>query len=186
MSTPVSAHDVVAELRKQQPGMPTKKGHKMLYLCQGHHLAWYGEPLFAESIEAWDMGPVVADLWRAEKYGTPPPPRQELGERGLNTIGYVVSRYGSLTGTDLEILSHGQDPWRDADRHRQPRDAVRIEYDAMVRYFRADHEETSPGPEILAEVRRRIAAHPPVPDSIDDLEQLRARRDAYAAKLGVQ
>ncbi|HEU0127900.1 MAG TPA: Panacea domain-containing protein, partial [Pseudonocardiaceae bacterium] len=102
---PVSAHDIAAALRAESPGLPVKKLHKLLYYCQGHHLAWFKEPLFDEAIEAWDMGPVVADLWRAEKHGTPAPRRAELGNRELNTVGYVLSRYGNLSGRDLEILS---------------------------------------------------------------------------------
>jgi uncharacterized phage-associated protein len=39
-----------------------KKLHKLLYYCQGHHLATFGLPLFDESISAWDMGPVVGTL----------------------------------------------------------------------------------------------------------------------------
>ncbi|HEY6595845.1 MAG TPA: type II toxin-antitoxin system antitoxin SocA domain-containing protein [Asanoa sp.] len=58
----VSAHDVAAVLRARQPALGTKKLHKLLYYCQGHHLAAFGSPLFAESIGAWDMGPVVESL----------------------------------------------------------------------------------------------------------------------------
>ncbi|MGH3913254.1 MAG: Panacea domain-containing protein [Pseudonocardiaceae bacterium] len=97
---PVSAHDVAAELRARQPGMPIKKLHKLLYYCQGHHLGVFDEPLFTEELEAWDMGPVVAELWRAEKYGGSTPPSQRLGEAELNTIGYTLSRYGNLSGSD--------------------------------------------------------------------------------------
>jgi uncharacterized phage-associated protein len=53
---PVSAHDVAAVLRARQPGMPAKKLHKLLYYCQGHHLAVFDEPLFAETVSAYDMG----------------------------------------------------------------------------------------------------------------------------------
>jgi hypothetical protein len=69
----LSAHDVAAELRRRMPGLPTVKLHKLLYYCQGHHLADLGEPLFAETVTAWDMGPVVGELRRAEKDGETPP-----------------------------------------------------------------------------------------------------------------
>jgi hypothetical protein len=36
----VSAHDVAAALRARLPDLPTKKLHKLLYYCQGHHLAF--------------------------------------------------------------------------------------------------------------------------------------------------
>jgi uncharacterized phage-associated protein len=133
----VSARDVAADLRDRLPGLGTKKLHKLLYYCQGHHLATFGEPLFRETVSAWDMGPVVGTFWREEKDGeivdTPP---VELGEAQLNTIGYVVSRYGALTGADLERLSHSEPPWREADRAgRPPRGSVPIRNGALIDYF---------------------------------------------------
>ncbi|WP_425453428.1 Panacea domain-containing protein [Thermomonospora umbrina] len=52
------------------------KLHKLLYFCQGHHVADLGEPLFGESISAWDHGPVVGTLWHQEKHGDTPRPRR--------------------------------------------------------------------------------------------------------------
>src|SRR2546421_7872466 len=104
----LSAHDVAAVLRDRLPGLGTKKLHKLLYYCQGHHLAAFDEPLFEETISAWDMGPVVGTLWKAEKDDAAPPVRAPLGEAELNTIGYVLSRYGALTGHDLENLTHSE------------------------------------------------------------------------------
>ncbi|MGQ0776145.1 MAG: hypothetical protein ACT4NY_17255 [Pseudonocardiales bacterium] len=40
----LSAHDVAAVLRDRLPGLGAKKLHKLLYYCQGHHLATFGEP----------------------------------------------------------------------------------------------------------------------------------------------
>jgi len=180
---PRSVHDVAAALRAESPGLPIKKLHKLLYYCQGHHLAWFGEPLFTESIEAGDMGPVVAELWRAEKHAGPVPPRAELANEELNTVGYVLSRYGNLTGRDLENLSHAEDPWRDADQHRRPGGAVCIEHDALIEFFRADHDEGPLGPEAIAELRRKSAEQPPLPPpSGDCMERVRAFRDEAAAR----
>lgn len=135
---PVSAHDVAAVLRARQPGVPVKKLHKLLYYCQGHHLAACSEPLFTESVMAWDMGPVVGSLWFSERSGELPPPAEELTEAQLNTIGYVVSRYGALTGRDLENLTHSEPPWRTADSRRPAGQSVRIEQDWMRAYFTTD------------------------------------------------
>lgn len=64
---------------------------------------------------AWDMGPVVAQLWKSEKDGRQPARPQPLDAGQLNTVGYVVSRYGRLTGHDLELLSPRRGPL--VDRH---------------------------------------------------------------------
>jgi uncharacterized phage-associated protein len=132
----VTAPDVAAVLRERLPGLPTKKLHKLLYYCQGHHLATFGSPLFSESIAAWDMGPVVGQLWHAEKEEGVSAGRGHLGEAELNTIGYVVSRYGALTGSDLENLTHSEEPWQRADSSRRPRGSVRIRQEWLTDYFR--------------------------------------------------
>jgi uncharacterized phage-associated protein len=134
----VSAHDVAAVLRERLPGLPIKKLHKLLYYCQGHHLAVSDEPLFSETVSAWDMGPVVGTLWHREINGSEAPSRRELSEGQLNTVGYVLSRYGALTGKDLERLTHSETPWQEADRRRHPGESVRIELEQLRAYFRSD------------------------------------------------
>lgn len=142
----VSVHDVAAALRARQPGLGKKQIHKLLYYCQGFHLATFGQPLFGEPISAYDMGPVVGSLWYAEKNGLAPV-AADLGEAELNTVGYVLSRYGGLSGADLERLSHNEPPWQLADARRIPGGSAPIELDWMRDYFRtasapaADHDE---------------------------------------------
>jgi uncharacterized phage-associated protein len=148
----VSAHEVAAELRRRLPGLGIKKQHKLLYYCQGHHLAVYDELLFPETISAWDMGPVVGALWYEERTGAPASGSVELPEKALNTIGYVVSRYGALNGTDLEHLTHSESPWADANRVRLPGGRVTISPVAIAAYFRAnasadEDEENTPMPD---------------------------------------
>jgi uncharacterized phage-associated protein len=182
----VSASDVAAVLRSRLPGLPVKKLHKLLYYCQGHHLAAFDEPLFAEGIAAWDMGPVVGTLWHREKHGEPPPPPTELTEAELNTVGYVLSRYGALTGQDLENLTHSEPPWQTADSRRPAGQSVRIEQDWMRVYFRtggapgADQDDAPLDAAQIAdwlsgaELRRTDPARP------DDPEELRSRLAARA------
>lgn len=142
----VSAHVIAAELRRRLPGLGTKKQHKLLYYCQGHHLATFGEPLFHESISAWDMGPVVGQLWFEERSGQQPMELEQLDEAQLNTIGYVLSRYGALSGADLEHLTHSEAPWREADRDRRPHESARISIESMRAYFQsADADESDEG-----------------------------------------
>jgi uncharacterized phage-associated protein len=127
------------------PGVPVKKLHKLLYYCQGWHAGTFGQPLFTESISAWDMGPVVGQLWYAEKqHGTRQAVEQRLDEAALNTIGFVLSRYGALSGAELERLTHSEPPWLEADQCRAPRGSQRIELSSLQRFFSAaaDEEDT--------------------------------------------
>ena len=43
-----SAGAVAAALRERLPNIPAVKLQKLLYYCQGHHLAHFGEPLFSD------------------------------------------------------------------------------------------------------------------------------------------
>jgi uncharacterized phage-associated protein len=138
---PVHAADVAAEIRRRLPDVPTKKLHKLLYYCQGHHLAGTGEPLFTETISAWDMGPVVGNLWYAEKEHGHRPSTTEMTESQLNTVGYVLSRYGNLTGRDLERLAHAEMPWWRANQSRVPGQSSRIEQDWLLHQFRDETDE---------------------------------------------
>jgi uncharacterized phage-associated protein len=176
----VSAHDVAAVLRKRLPGLPVKKLHKLLYYCQGHHLAAFGEPLFRETVSAWDMGPVVGTLWSEEKRGERPLVNTALTEAQLNTIGYVISRYGALTGKDLENLTHSEPPWQLADARRSPGGRARIERGWMREYFRtsgaagADQEDAPLDSAMVAEWLRdadRRRRGPVQPDSPDEVRR---------------
>lgn len=164
------------------PGLPIKKLHKLLYYCQGHHVAVFETPLFSETISAWDMGPVVGTLWKQEKDGEQLPPPCELGEAELNTIGYVISRYGSLTGQDLENLTHSEAPWTLANRNRRPKESARIELDWIKRYFQtsgAPGEDDEDGVQIdTADVRRwlaDVAARPAGSGKADTVQEIQAR-----------
>lgn len=180
----VSAHDVAAVLRERLPGLPLKKLHKLLYYCQAHHLAAFERPLFAETIAAFDMGPVVTALLEQERQAEVPPPRL-LGEAELNTIGYVLSRYGKLSGTDLEHLTHLEDPWKDAYRGRR-RKAATIRTEDIRRYFQAaaarfDDEERALLPDPRQIDQWLAGSVPPTGRGpVDTIEAIKARLASLA------
>ena len=140
-----SARDIAAEIRLRLPGVPKKKLHKLLYYCQGHHAATFGTALFAETISAWDMGPVVGELWWEEKQadGLPQQVGPRLDEAELNTIGYVISRYGKLSGRDLEHLTHSESPWLEANETRRAakKQRAKIQLDVLIDFFSQDDSE---------------------------------------------
>lgn len=134
------AADVAAEIRAHLGDVPIKKLHKLLYYCQGHHLAVTGRPLFTESVSAWDMGPMIGQLWKSEQTSGPAESGADLDQAGLNTVGYVLQRYGGLTGLDLERLSHAESPWQQADQDRQQGESAQIRPEWLVAHFRVDQE----------------------------------------------
>ncbi len=178
----IRADAVAQALRSRLPGVPAKKLHKLLYYCQGHHLAVTDQPLFLDQVSAWDMGPVIGGLWRREREGDAPPASAALGERELNTVGYVVSRYGGLTGRDLERLTHAEPPWRQADEARPAHGSAVIGQQSMQRFFADDVDEAdSDGFAEQTQLRawlagagvRRSSATPDA--AADDTDELRRR-----------
>jgi uncharacterized phage-associated protein len=178
-AVPLPARVVAAALRERLPGVGVKKLHKLLYYCQGHHLATFGRPLFDETVSAWDMGPVVGSLWFAEKQGVVPVDEASapLREAELNTVGYVLSRYGRLSGRDLEILSHAEDPWQLADRSRRPGGSARIEPEWMRAFFATadDDDEIPLDSELVSEWLAGARERSERPSVHDDPQRLRAR-----------
>lgn len=181
---PRSAADIAAEIRQRSPGIGVKKLHKLLYYCQGHHLARVGRRLFSETVSAWDMGPVVGQLWKAEKdRGISAARPVDFDEGELNTIGYVLSRYGRLSAVDLEHLTHGEKPWRRANLDRPPGSSVPIRPEWIRTYFRTEDESDDDGPVFDAETMRRFVEgaerrlrEPATPDTV---EGIRARARSH-------
>jgi len=135
--TTVSAHDVAAAIRERLPNVGKVKLHKLLYYAQGYHLARFDVPLFREQIHAFNLGPVCADLWHDEDKHRPKPPPTQLDDRQLNTIGYVASRFGSISEADLIYMTHAEVPWQEADRRRHfRRGDDQIPMDALHAFFR--------------------------------------------------
>jgi uncharacterized phage-associated protein len=174
---PLSAHAVAAEIRRRVPHIGVQKLHKLLYYCQGHHLATFDEPLFEETISAWDRGPVVGQVWKLEQIQGVPDVEGGLTEAELNTVGYVLSRYGQLTGKDLEHLTHAETPWQLANARRPPGQSAKIQPDWIRDYFReGDCDDESPVLD-ADEVAKWLAGVqvPTTPGTVDTREALLAR-----------
>lgn len=181
----LTARKVAAEIRRRQPEVPTVKLHKLMYYAQGHHLATTGRTLFRDTISAWDMGPVVGTLWKAERDGLDPTAGDgaSLDEAELNTIGYVLHRYGGMTGRDLIRLSHGEAPWQDADRDRPRGGRVTIPVDSIRSYFadlqtEDDEDEIDLPDEAVATLLRGARGRRETPTGVDSPDEIRRRLHA--------
>jgi uncharacterized phage-associated protein len=112
------------------------KLQKLMYYAQGFHLAWYGDPLFSEPIEAWAHGPVVRPLYfEYQKYEANPLPTPEgfdpgaIDEQTRRLLEEVYQVYGQYSAWGLRNLTHEEAPWKDT-----PRNAT-ISHDAMRTFF---------------------------------------------------
>lgn len=112
-------------LSKSIPGTECSITHlklqKLVYYAQAYHLATLNKALFDDDIEAWVHGPVCRSLYleysecgsreifhvQKVKIGEIPAETRKI----LDTVWDV---YGSLSGPQLEYLTHKEDPWKSA------------------------------------------------------------------------
>lgn len=112
------------------------KQHKLLYYCQGFHLALHHKPLFADPIRRGEMGPVVETL--CQEYadaGNGPLGRPDhvdleaLSEEERDLVNEVYEVYGAYSATALKAMTREEPPWRDTAED----DA--ISHQALTEYF---------------------------------------------------
>ena len=128
---------------------------KLMYYACGYFLAAYDEPLIDRSIEAWDYGPVVPEIYREfrDVGGAPinrpastfnpfsgesvPVPIPTDDTRVMAVVDFVWSTYGRYTGLQLSQMTHAADtPW---DQTRKARPGIKnadIDEDSLKKYFK--------------------------------------------------
>ena len=95
---------------------------KLAYLAHGWHLAFFGEDLFPDQVEAWPYGPVIPTLYnKVRKYRGNPIDTElfsnkvnisELPDDQQRVINEVMRVYGKNNGMQLSTLTHKEGtPW---------------------------------------------------------------------------
>jgi uncharacterized phage-associated protein len=137
---------ILQECRMRGIAVSNLKLQKLLYYCEAWRLALDGESFFGDPIEAWVHGPVVAEVFHLYKDSRWSPIAEAKtaaaqDEDALNHIGQVIGAYGALSASDLERLTHSEDPWMDArqgldrdvpSRNQIGRDAMQAFYSARI------------------------------------------------------
>ena len=127
------------------------KLQKLAYYAQAWHLALRGTPIVpGAKFEAWVHGPVSRDLYNrfmsSMLYEVVTmenmtrgfnPDALDSGEREV--LDAVMEEYGKFSGSQLEELTHREDPWKKARGNLGPTDASRnvIDENLMRDYYRA-------------------------------------------------
>ncbi len=118
-------------LSKSIPGTECAITHlklqKLVYYAQAYHLATKKKTLFDDSIEAWVHGPVCRTLYsKYSSYGSREIPAhksikaEEISgdAKKIKEIKEILDTvwdvYGSLSGPQLEYLTHKEEPWKEA------------------------------------------------------------------------
>ncbi|SFE55294.1 Panacea domain-containing protein [Trichococcus pasteurii] len=89
----------------------------MLYFAQRECLAMVGEPLFEESFEGWEEGPVLPELhfFFEEGYDPfEPLEMKKLTEREQFILDRIVFAYGQYEGWYLADLARHEASWRNS------------------------------------------------------------------------
>ena len=119
------------------------KLQKLIYYCQGWHLAIRSAPLFADRLEAWVHGPVQPSVYGAYKHYRWSPITEDVAEVVLapeerSVVDDVLAVYGGDSGYALELRTHNEEPWIEA-RGEIPADQesrAEISQPAMARFFK--------------------------------------------------
>ncbi len=125
------------------------KLQKLVYYCQAWHLAIHKQPLFDGKFQAWIHGPVSRELF--DRFKEEKSLYTEMDESdtrlGFDVSGIVKSKrlfindvletYAGLSGTQLEEMSHSENPWIEARKGHRPtqRCEVEISETTMQKYY---------------------------------------------------
>jgi Uncharacterized phage-associated protein len=103
--------------------MTNLKIQKLVYYAQGFSMAILGKPLFDESIEAWEHGPVCPVLYHKYKGNKAMPidPGKDLKEaskpftsRQCKLLDDVYKTYGCYAAWTLREITHQDTAWHNA------------------------------------------------------------------------
>lgn len=150
-----TAIDVIRYIKSKTTVYGEMHAHKLLYYAQAWTLAWDGQPLFDETIEAWEQGPVVpalrqTDLWPLDvpsemrfftadqAWKAPACDDVDLTPQQRANIDAVIAYYGKYRGgSELSDLTHSESPWRDTwgDRPAGSRGTDPISHTLMLREY---------------------------------------------------
>jgi uncharacterized phage-associated protein len=114
-----------ANMNEEGEFLSNMKLQKLLYYCQGFHLAETGKQLFKEPIKAWTYGPVVENIYHKYKsYGwssiTPPEELDllQFTDYEIQLMDDVYNLYGQFSAWKLRDMTHEEPPWKDTPQNK--------------------------------------------------------------------
>ena len=135
------ADTIIALARAQEIKISNLKLQKLVYYAQAWNLVLRDKPLFRERIEAWVHGPVAPELFRrfkANGWATICTEVNPVGDKDLrNFLGMILKVYGKYGASQLEELTHAEDPWKKARRNVAPDvpSNVVISHESMKKFY---------------------------------------------------
>jgi uncharacterized phage-associated protein len=126
------------------------KHQKLLYYVQAWYLAFTGKKAFDGEFEAWVHGPVNREIYNVYKdshYIYDELRLQDIKDTSfhekldidiVNHINSVLEVYASLSGSEIEELTHREKPWQEARGELSPYQRCEnpISEETMMNYYR--------------------------------------------------
>lgn len=112
----------IYKANQEKKSITNKKLQKLVYYAQAWSLVLTNKKLFDEKIEAWVHGPAIKSLYVKYKNFGFNPIQKEADNSSLKTLSIknkklldsVWSVYGGLDADYLEMLTHSENPWKEA------------------------------------------------------------------------
>ena len=104
---------------ESQDFLTNLKIQKLLYYAQGFALGIWSAQIFPEKIIAWQLGPVVIEVYSAyEKYGAGPVTLSadfdlcKYNDETKDLLNEVFEVYGQFSASRLVDMTHSEPPWK--------------------------------------------------------------------------
>jgi uncharacterized phage-associated protein len=131
--------------------LSTLKLQKLLYYIQAWHLAFYKKKAFDGDFQAWIHGPVnreIYDIFKDKKYLYSEMTLDDVENQNIDVdlekelrihVDTILDGYAKFSATELEIMTHSEDPWMDARKGYASNERCEriISDDAMEKYYAA-------------------------------------------------
>ena len=128
--------------------MTNKKLQKLCYYAKAWYLALYNENIISEDFQAWVHGAVQPSLYQKYKqYGFSEIPlvtdTSTIPRDFLDFSQEIYRSYGDLSGDELEILNHQEEPWIKARGDKKPWESCTnvISEEDMKEYYRKQMQD---------------------------------------------
>ena len=140
---------IIVKVKEAGADLNLLKLQKLLYYTQAWHLAFYGKPLFDGKFQAWVHGPVNREIY--DRFARTKSLYSEIALEDVakdfdfnvlpdtkqSHIDDVLEAYAKYRGSQLEEMSHREEPWLEARKgyRTSERCENEISEETMRRYY---------------------------------------------------
>ena len=131
------------------------KLQKLIYYIQAWSLGINGKPMMNGKFEAWVHGPVCIELYNRFKetkslYSSitnddviNKSPKDKFNPEDAEFIDYILENYARYSGSQIEAMTHSEEPWINARKGYGPMERCHVEItqEAMRNYYAKKYKE---------------------------------------------